>query len=241
MEKYKCITCLKRDVDSCYAECGHYTHCKQCIKTLCENNDLCKKCPTCTKVSAYIHTCCTGKCKNITTLALTSNAYWGYVCNQCSSGTSSIIYDNIKTRKKVLHDAILLIAKPVPDKYMKPLLLSINKAVTENQWISAFREYYELIEKDAKDHNTHYLFTSDQMKSVGQIMHKIPLSDENYWMRNVMVALCLFPWEMPYDPFTHGLCYFGNFGETPVSSGDALGIVERNISLWDQMGFNIRP
>ena len=98
----RCATC-EHSADAFYAGCKHTTHCTKCVKKLVEKNEFCKKCPTCTKKSSYVHTHCTDKCKNVTTLALLdSHKYIGSVCNQCNSNKFvSIVHDDINLIKSI--------------------------------------------------------------------------------------------------------------------------------------------
>ena len=70
-------------------------------------------------------------------------------------------------------------------------------------------------------------------------MYKYPITGSNYKMRNIMIALCMYPWEPPHDLFSHGLCYHGNFGDIPISESAARLVVYRNTSMWDKDGFNM--
>jgi hypothetical protein len=236
----KCLTC-DESADSFYAECKHNVYCINCVKNLTGKKELCNKCPTCMKISSYIHTHCTGKCVNVTTLAiLESQQYCSSLCGQCNFGlTDGIVHDDPRTRVEVMHTAIQKIAKPVPDNYMKMMMGMINSSITESQWINAFKECYTIINNEAKKCYTHYLFTTEQIVEIGQIMHKLPLTGKNYQMRNIMIILCLYPWEPPRNLFSHGLCYYGNFGDIPTSAQSAKSLVYGNMALWDRGGFNI--
>ena len=67
--------------------------------------------------------------------------------------------------------------------------------------------------------------TVDEAESVLQEL--INKGTIHYSVRNMMVRLCNQPWAVDRNLATHGLCYYGNFGETP-SLSQAIDILRRN-------------
>jgi hypothetical protein len=50
---------------------------------------------------------------------------------------------------------------------------------------------------------------------------------EHYWALNMLVSFCEKPWDVDLKLGSHGLCYFGNFGDKPgVVNG--INIIRRN-------------
>lgn len=227
----KCILCKTNSANTLYTECKHHVYCADCVGILYENNQLDDKCPSCTKISYSMYTTCTGGCnykmKLISFNRQYSSTYYPHsICYTCDPR-----YQN----------TISFLAEPVPNKHIKVLMLLLNKSVTESQWIDRFKECYKMIEEDAKKNNTVYLFTTEQMIAIGQFMIKFPLSQSYNNMRNVLAALCLYPWELPLEPFSFGVCYFGNLGETPSSATVAVDIITNNIQKWKEMRYDINP
>ena len=140
-----------------------------------------------------------------------------------------------------VHNAILQFVQPVPNKHMKLILLMLSKSLTENQWIDRFKECYKMIENSMEQDKVHYMFTLEQMTQIGQIFHKFPLSDKNSYMKNALVCLCMFPWELSQDIFSYGVCYFGKMGEIPNTIEDACEHIKYNIDHWNKWKFNLHP
>jgi len=51
--------------------------------------------------------------------------------------------------------------------------------------------------------------------------------DKSYMLRNVLVALCIHPWNVDKQLGFHGICYHGNLGEEP-DLADAFNLLHRN-------------
>ena len=222
----------KNHANASYGECKHYVYCDSCTIMLYTNNQLNNTCPTCTKLSYSIYTTCVGGCNcKVKLFSMNKRStvhYYPYsICYECDPEYQNTITSHL--------------AKPVPNKHIKILMILLNKAVTEDQWINRFKECIKMIENDAKKNNTHYLFTVEQIIPIGQFMIKFSISNPHSNMRNALTALCICPWKLPHDPFSFGVCYFGNMGTTPDSASDALNLINNNIQKWKQMRFDIQP
>ena len=214
----ECVRCMKTKATCSYVKCNHIMYCASCIFNLYNNKMLKKECPMCTQSSTHISAPC--KCGKVTILynfeankiILGSN-----ICSECTEVPSTVppvVNDKFFTMIRqdkiqkiaAIEAEILSIFTPVPDKHIKILLELLYKAISDTQWIARFREIYKLIEAEGLCDKCIYMFTSDQMKMVGESMNKYSIRQEYYFIYNELVALCMFPWDLPKKIFTHGVC-----------------------------------
>lgn len=232
-----CLLCLYEKSDCAYVRCDHTVYCKSCVHKLFRNNKLSNKCPLCTSITTYISSNCIGSCENKVTIINfmrpNNPKYVNPMCEKCHpSYVASRSFTNAQSKIDAIHEEILKIFNPMPEKHVKSILIILKASTTDTQWIKGFLSYYMQI-KDETQNGKKYMFTPDQMKKIGKITEKLPITGNNYFIRNQLVTLCMFPWELPHDPFSHGLCYHGNFGEEPPSIDFAVNLVECNMNLWN--------
>ena len=206
-------------------------YCKSCAEQIYELDKLSDLCPLCKIRTYFIHTKCNGVCgKNLKLFSFSQRSGANYfphsICYNCDPK---------------YHNTLSHFVKPVLAKHMKIMMLMINKSLSEEQWIDRFKECYKMIEDDGKNNKVHYMFTSEQMTQIRQIMLKYPLTDKNINMKNALVSLCMHPWELPEDIFCFGVCYFGNLGSVPNSATEAVEIIKRNNNKWKYMRYDIQP
>lgn len=51
---------------------------------------------------------------------------------------------------------------------------------------------------------------------------------DTYILRNYLVSLCMFPWNIDINKGSSGVCYHGNMGEIPSSMSTLLELMLRN-------------
>ena len=207
----KCAQCSYNDANCSYMNCSHIVYCDECIHTLLQDDKLSEKCPICSEVSPYISTNCMGTCNTQVTISIlkyvSKPKYVIPICSQCNPEGKRELTQLKLDANVAIDEAVLTFANVVPEKYMKLIMLMLNKAVTNLQMTNAFKDCYDMIEANAAKNDKPYLFTSEQMTKIGTIMQ-----NKGGISKNVLVALCMSPWKLSSDIFSYGLCYMARGG-----------------------------
>jgi hypothetical protein len=75
-----------------------------------------------------------------------------------------------------------------------------------------------------------FILTVHQTETAIKLLENASSHRLTNWL-NLMVALCMNPWLVDVKVGRHGVCYFGNYGETPKSMEAAFAIVRYNFQM----------
>lgn len=215
-----CIICLCEDATFHAKPCGHPICCHSCAIQMETSGRLVVKCPTCRGELFSI----TGKCKGpmcIEKSDLIDLKNYKYPeCDDCMkySSLEKLSFEQRKFMDKKFrnYDAyydynIQKFCKTIDSDDFTKLFSQLNKCKFYNVWYSAL---FEFIDSKFFKYTEGFasMFSVAQTEFILSTLNGLEKID--YRIYNALTRLCIYPWKLG-KAARHGICYYGNFGETP--------------------------
>ena len=227
-----CIYCSDRPSEFKINMCGHYLCCFECASALVHNRSLPNICPLCRGRVGMIYGKCKGLCKGEHPVILKNGKY--PECEYCEQNLSyrsmqltvMIKKQQCLDRKEITCGCVYKYAKICDNEAFEHIYKYIEKSKTSREWKNRLKSILDDMKffKVNKNH-TRTMFSYEQMVKIGTSMTRFTVED--YRLYNGLVRLCIHPWKLS-RLFSHGICYFGNYGETPDNAAHAIKLISRN-------------
>jgi len=125
------------------------------------------------------------------------------------------------------------------DQELAPAFDAVASASSLHDALSLLSDFFKFARRNSGDHTRVYgLSTAQAIQMIKHLENYFGQDPDKHKIYNFSVAACLLPWKLPSGVASHGLCYRGNFGETPNGLVNALKLLSKNFFDVNQFDFN---